>query len=586
MSEVEIYEDEGRSIAEYWAILRRRRRQVIVPVVVLGLITIGLTFGLPAIYKSQAMILIEDQQVPREFVTSTITSFAAQRVQVISQRVLTVQKIKEVAQQYRLYLDKDTGRHLPSTTMAERFMEDMSLELVSADVIDPRSGRPTEATIAFTLSFEHESGEIAQRVTSELVTVFLDENLRTRTERAASTEDFLAAEADSLNQELLLREQELATFKEANEGALPELYNFNLSTLDRTSREIEDVDLRLRELENRRVSLVAEIAQVSPTAPLVLTTGEIVLSDYDRLKSLRSEFRQVISRYRSNHPDVARLESQIAQLEAELGVEEGIVELSESLREALARSTDLKQRMRADSPEIAEQERIVEEIVVKLQEAEARQGLGSQHIVPDNPAYVFLQTQIDTIQAEEASLKLKRDELSAKIQDYERLLSRAPEVERVYQGLVREYESARLKFSEARAKQREAKVAQNLEQERKGERFTLVEPPSVPVLPDWPNRPLVLVIGLLVSLSAGVGFAVLFEVLDRSVRGESQLADVTGGYPFAVVNYIETKAEIAARQFRTRLLLGSGSALASLALVLTHYFYRPLDVLWYMFIGI
>ncbi len=108
-------------------------------------------------------------------------------------------------------------------------------------MIDPRSGRPTSATIAFTLAFTDTEAATAQQVTNELVTLFLNENLRERTRQVTSTEEFLKTEAEQLNKELLALEQRMADFKTANEGSLPESYQFNLATLERTRGEFSDV---------------------------------------------------------------------------------------------------------------------------------------------------------------------------------------------------------------------------------------------------------------------------------------------------------------------------------------------------------
>jgi len=67
-------------ISDYLAMLRRRRVQIIVPFALILLISISLAFGLPPVYQSTATILIERQEIPQEFVRSTVTSYAAERI--------------------------------------------------------------------------------------------------------------------------------------------------------------------------------------------------------------------------------------------------------------------------------------------------------------------------------------------------------------------------------------------------------------------------------------------------------------------------------------------------------------------------
>ena len=286
-----------KSLQDYISMLKRRKFALLVPAVLIFAAAVAVALSLPATYESQATILIEEQEIPRDFVRSTITTFAAQQVQVISQRVLTVQNIYGVVEKFGLYEQGDDNSQLPRTELAAMFRESMVLELVSADVIDPRSGRATEATIAFTLAFSDPSPSTAQKVTNELVTLFLNENLRERTDQASSTEDFLNTEAIQLDQELLALEQRLADFKTANEGSLPELYQFNLSTLERTHQNISDVKLRIQQLEKSKIELAAQLAQLSPSVPVMMGSGSIVLSDEDRLKALEADYRRKASLY-------------------------------------------------------------------------------------------------------------------------------------------------------------------------------------------------------------------------------------------------------------------------------------------------
>ena len=74
---------------DYLAAFRRRRGMIILiagTVFILGLIT---ALVWPPTYESSATILIEEQEIPVEMVQTTVTSYAGQRIQVISQRVMT-----------------------------------------------------------------------------------------------------------------------------------------------------------------------------------------------------------------------------------------------------------------------------------------------------------------------------------------------------------------------------------------------------------------------------------------------------------------------------------------------------------------
>lgn len=573
---------EGKSLREYVDMLRRRLGWLVVPAVVVFAIAVMLAFGLPATYQSQATILIEEQEIPQDFVRSTITNFAAQQVQVISQRVLTVENINGVVEKFKLYQDPDSNSRIPRTELAKLFREQMTLDLVSAEVIDPRSGRPTEATIAFTLAFESNDASTAQKVTNELVTLFLNENLRDRTDQATSTADFLEGEASRLDRELVELEARLAAFKSANEGSLPELYQFNLSTLERTQREISDVRLRIQELEKRKIELGAEMAQLSPSAPVVLPSGDVVLSDGDRLTALRSELRRKSALYRDTHPDITRLQREIDVLESELGVGADPDDLRRQLKAQRDTLSELTQRYNDRHVEVVAARRVIAELEAALSEAQAA-GNAADQPVADNPAYVLLQTQLSSVESEIESLLRKEAELREKVQRYEALLERAPNVEKDYQALLRDYNNATSKYQDIRAKQREANVARNLEQEQKGERFVLTEPPALPVDPVSPNRPAIIFLGFVLAGGLGLGAALVREAMDSGIYGVRELTRLMGGeQPLVVVPYIDNAGDIAGRR-RALTVSGGAVLMGGLAFVLyLHFFFKPLDVLFFV----
>ena len=526
-------EDEGYSAEDYVAILKRRRLPMLLAAAGIATLALLVAALLPAKYSSQATILIEEQEVPREFVISTITSFAAQQIQVISQRVLTADNIASIADKFGLFVDPATNRRPPATQIAEEFREIMALELVSADVIDPRSGRPQEATIAFTLAFEHKNPATAQKVTNELVTLFLDENLRNRTERVASTEAFLAAQAEGLNEELARIDQEIAEIKRLDGPALPEMFQYNVSTLDRTSAEISDIDRRLRELARDKISLTAELGLANPNDGRLSSTGEYLLSLRGQIAALKREYEQKSTRYQDEHPDLLSVKRQIASLESQLN------------------------------------------------ENSVPFGNGSA----SNPSYILLKTQLESVTSEISGLEEKRSELKLKEDRFRGLISRSPTVEISYNSKLREFSTTQAKYREVRAKQREAELSEDMEQERKGERFVMVEPPNLPIDPSSPNRRAIVVIGVILAMGAGLGLALLLEAFDSAVHDERTLTRLSGAPPFAAVGYIETSAEVNRQAQLRRRLVGMAIGALLAVLVLVHLFVKPLDVAWFVLLN-
>ncbi|MFK5950145.1 MAG: lipopolysaccharide biosynthesis protein, partial [Methylococcales bacterium] len=219
-------EEVEKGMQDYLDILKRNKNKMLIIGLVAFFLTVIIAVKWPATYKSTATILIEQQEIPQDLVRSTVTSFADQRIQIISQRVMSSINLKKIVDKFGLY--KEEQKTDPISIVLEKMREDINLEMVSADVIDPVSGRPTQATIAFTLSFQSKSPQKAQQVANELVSLYLNENLKRRSEIATEATSFLAIEAGKLSELMADLEKKLATFKEQNEGSLPELQTLNM----------------------------------------------------------------------------------------------------------------------------------------------------------------------------------------------------------------------------------------------------------------------------------------------------------------------------------------------------------------------
>src|SRR6185312_16504696 len=105
------------------------------------LIALLMAVLLPPQYRSAGTILIEQQEMPPELVRSTVTSYADQRVQVISKRVMTTETLLNIIRHYDLY-PKERAKETREVLLG-RMRKDIGLKMISADVIYPRSARTT-----------------------------------------------------------------------------------------------------------------------------------------------------------------------------------------------------------------------------------------------------------------------------------------------------------------------------------------------------------------------------------------------------------------------------------------------------------
>ena len=563
----------------YMEMIRRRLPSGLLVFALFLLVALGLALGLPAIYKSRAVVLIEAQEIPQDMVRSMVTSFADQRLQVISQRVLTNSNLGGIIQKFDLY--QAERKKNPLEVVLQKMRKDIIVAPISADVVDPKQGKAVQATIAFEMSYQNRSPEIAQRVANEIVSLLLNENLKQRTETSTDTLGFLSAEAEKLGATVSELEQRLASFKKTNSESLPELSSLNLELMNRSEADISALDGQLRSLDQQRVYLESELAQQKPVTQLVSETGERILGPADRLKVLESEFVPLAARYGDKHPDVMAKRREIESLKAQVGAGNSGSELALRLQRVQADYGETLKKYSPDHPDVKRLARQVDSLQAELAKAGRSAPAVASGASPDNPAYIQLKARLDATAGDIASLQSQRATLKAKIANLEQRITSAPETEREYRGLARDYEIAQRKYQEVLAKKQEAELANNLESKQRGERFSLIEPPMIPEQPSKPNRRMIGLLGLFLSLGAGVGAGALLESIDSRIYGRAGVVRLLGVPPLAVIPVLDT--EETENKKRSRWLVAAASLVLALiaAAVVIHLVLIPLDVLFF-----
>ena len=571
-------EEQTKDLRDYWLFFQRRKKQIVL--IMAGLLTISLivAFVLPPTYRSTATILIEEQEIPSDLVRSTITSFADQRIQVISQQVMTRANLMQVVEKYNLYPSK--RKHETTEEILDRMRKDIKLSMVSADVVDRRSGTKTSATIAFTLAYDSETAESAQKVANELTSLYLNENLKNRQQKSAETSSFLTEEAARLSAHISETEAKLAAFKAKNQGRLPELTQLNLQLRDRTDSEIMEVDRQIRALEERKIYLDGQLAQMKPNSPMISASGERILDSDERLKALQAQYASLSGVYSPDHPDVIKMRREMAALQKEVGGTPDSQEQSKQLTRLRSELALANEKYSDNHPDVIKLRKAVAALgnSLKSTPADSQQPRFKK---PENPAYISSQTQIEATLSELKSARSKRNELKSKMNSYETRLEQTPQVEREYLDLGRDHENSLRRYQELKAKQSEAQVAQELEKDSKGERFSLIDPPQLPEKPNSPNRPAIMLLGVILSMGGGVAYAGVLESLDSSIKSSKELVNVLKAPLLSVIPYIENAQDRGRKRKGRGVVVAAIIAVILTATLLIHFFWIPLDVLWF-----
>ena len=405
------------TLHDYLDMAQRRAGLIAATFVGVLLIGLGITVAMPPVYQSTATIVIESQQVPTDMVQATVTSYADERIEIIKQRVMTRENLLRIIDKYQLY--DSLGRGLNKTTPSEAIDEmrnRIDVTLVTANVQNRAKGA---GTIAFKLSYEDRKPDVAQKVTNDLVTLFLDENVKARTERASQTTEFLSQEATKLKTELETLEKQIADYKLANGNALPENITLNTNTIQRQESDLRSLDADSRAAQEELRSLELELSGAK--AGLLSSNTAQTKSPELELTTARDELARLQATYTDNHPDVRAIKRKIAGLE-------------KALAAGPKASADGGIRTAAD-----------------LQVAR-------------------IETRIKSTRERIAEIGRQQAALRGGISAAESHIMKAPQVERGLAALTRDYQNAQKKYDEIRAKQMTAQVAENMEGEQRAER--------------------------------------------------------------------------------------------------------------------
>ena len=583
-----------RDLRDYLDVLRRRKRPMLVTVVVLFVAAALAALLWPPTYQSTGTILIQEQEVPPNLVQSTVTSYAMQRVQVITQRVMTRANLLRLINKYHLYAD----RRATDTTeqLVDRMRKDIGVQPISADVIDPRTGQPTKATIAFTLSFEGASPGKVQRVANELTSLYLAENIKTRTEKATDAYSFLSGEAKRLKGHVNKLDREIATLERHNLNRLPQVQDVNLQLVARTDRDLTDSETQIQALEGQRVYLMGQLAGMNPYTPLAGANGRPALEPVEQLRLLRSQYINASAEYGARYPDVVRLRRQIKALEKKTGLPPDVDEQKAELRRARLELTRDQAKYSDRYPDVVRLKKKVTVLEAAIGKAaksgkSGKSGKGADtasanasagaSTKPTNPAYVSLRAQLDRVDSQLKAYRLQATQLKAKIARIDKRLMETPEVARRYEALRLDRNATTKQYQLLLAKQTDAAIARQLERDQKGERFVLIDPPQLPERPIEPNRLAILLLGVVLSLGGGVGTAATLESMDRSVRGVKGVVAILEAPPLSAIPYLDNDADRARRRRNRRIVWAAWIAAIVVALLLVQFFWMPLDVLWF-----
>jgi len=567
---------------DYLDILWRRRFPFYITFFIILVASLIVAYVLPPVYRSEATILIERQEIPNDLVATTVTGYVQERIVGIKQSLVTYDNLVEIANKLDLFPEMRKDGDI--SNMVLNIRESIFVDMVNVKASDSRKAGQATATVSFTVAYEADSPEVAQKVAAELANRYLEENKQARSRQAAEVSDFLGEEADVLRKEIESLEKKLATFKQEQREQLPELMNVNLKLYEKTEEKIEASKERILKLEDIIAALQSELSLTNPRKALITDGGKIIQSPSDRLSALTAEFIKTSTRYTPTHPDVIQLRREIQTLGGESESAAEANQLVSQLTILKTKQLKAKQNYSETHPDVVAMKKSISIVETKLRNIVIKDSKESTftNIPPNNPRYVALKTRLDSTYLNLKEEKAKLRKFNKKSLQYEKRLYQTPVVERDYQALSRDYDNKKAKYSELKDKQLQARLAERLEIGEKAERFVLTGSAYLPTSPDKPNRLGIILLGGLLAFSGGLGSVSISEYKDKTVRGRRGVVELFGALPIVVIPYIENENSVdVSKKLKRRLLkIGIFIGIILIVLISIHTYVRPLNELW------
>lgn len=499
----------------YFTLFMRRIHYVILLTVLGAGIGITLALILPPRYVAEARLVVESQQIPDELAASTVRTDMIEQLQIIRQRILARNTLLDLADRYKIYRSAEGEALAP-----DEIVTDMRSRIGIETSGGFRRNQP-EATLV-DVSFSAESSALSAEVANQIVTLILQENVQMRTTVSGQTLDFFTREVERLDKELAERSARIVSFQEDNRDSLPESLDFRRNQLLSAQERQLGIMRDLRQLAERRESLVTLYDQ----------TGGIGLQPEATLSPEARELQRLRERYASNS----------------------------------AVMTDANPRMKVMATQIEALERAVA----------AQQGATS----PEDGAPVSpYEIQLADIDNQIEFLEEQQTRLEAEMAELRETIEATPNNAITLETLQRDFESLRAQYDAAVANRARAETGDTIEALSKGQRISVIENAIAPEEPNSPNRRKIALAGFGGGLLAGIGLVLLLELLNSSVRRSEDIIAGLDIKPIATLSYMRTRGEILRRRTLIAGVFLIAGAVIPAGLWVVDTYYRPVDLL-------
>lgn len=454
-----------------------RRWYIIMVAWLVSIVGWAWVYTLPDRYEASARVYVDTQTLLKPLLSGLMVQpNVEQQIKLMTRALVSRPTLEKVARMTDLDVTAKTPEQM------ENLLDSLASKIAITD-----AGREN----LYTISFQNEKPETAKKVVQALLTIFVESSLGKTRQDLASTQKFIEEQLQQSQQRLVDAEDALKEFKRKHIGMMPGSGGDYYSKLSETAGQLHQAELDLQEATKRHTQLKQQLQDEEPE--LAAGADTPVTSELDsRIAALKKNMDQLLLQYTERHPDIVATKRLIAKLEEQ------------------------------------------------KKEERAQQKADPTGSKIQNPVYQQLTISIAEADANVASLKARVGEYQRRYDELRKASNMIPQVEQDYTQLMRNYDVYKQNYAALLARRESATMSGEVESKTDTVDFRVIDPPRVPFVPAWPNRPLLISLVPAGGLLAGVAFAFLVSQIRRTVTDRRALRDLTGLPLLGGVTKIET----------------------------------------------
>lgn len=475
----------------------------------------------------------------------------------LKQKVLSTSSLAEIITKLNLYPDQ--RKSIPIAYIAENMRSEINIKLLSTSLANPASAQKASAlqlsAIAFVLTFKYENPVLAQKTVNELVSAFLEADLKERRNTAQKTTEFLDGQIKILTENLEEQEEKIAEFRAKNGDIRPDALAFNQQAAASTTSRLLSLESEIIASLGAIGALKSQLAQTDPYARVLDEQGESLTTPTIQLRALKSQYASLRAKYGPKHPDVIKISRQMNALQSSAKPKNMGARIKAEMEDVSAKLKVAQEKYGTEHPDVLSLKKKYEALSGQLENIKSSDSSGTWIIDDaDNPAYLQIVAQLEAAQEQKIALDKQKEEVKKQEEDYRKAIAQNPAVEQEMASMVRDYDNLMALYRELKAKKLSSEMNETIEKGSIGQRLSMIEAPQIP-LSTSPSRKMIIAVGFVFAIFSAFGATLSLQILNQNIIGPKHLESLIGVTPLVVIPNIKTIDEsIKKRKFILKIL--------------------------------